>query len=640
MDAVRPAVVGSWTLLVDTLLHRCESRLKAVEGEHIDRTPDTADSQDSPTTDVVARDPYEAIIRDARAAFVESMSAGSAFASLVAAAGLTIDEAEVFAAVCAVEVDPSRQRVVGRLADDRSRQRLSLSWLATLFGPDHLGPNAVSPDSPLVVAGLVEVNAAATWASRTVGPAERVTWHLVGDDSLDPLLPLDLEIVFASQTDADDNDDDSGDDDLLLIVGADPARRLDMATARLAGNAFLTVSPPHEPEAWRAVVREATISRAGIILRLRDDLPPDARYWIERTPHLVWGISCPTQLPIESLPRRPWREIHAASPHVLPAEVAAAFPDGSADELAERRITAHQLRMIVSASAGVGGPRSALRRLASGPIEKLARRIRPGLTWADLVLPPEAETQIRELTERYRHRRLVHDTWGARAYPSPGVVALFAGPSGTGKTTAAEVVAGELGVDMFKIDLSSVVSKYIGETEKNLEELFSTAESGDMVLCFDEADSLLGKRSEVSDARDRYANLEVSYLLQRMETYEGFVVLTTNMQSNIDQAFLRRIHGRVSFPTPGPAERELIWRRSLADVPTQDLDLTFLAQRFDLVGGSIRNAALNGAFLAATAGVALSTEIALLGLKREFQKQGRLITRELFGEWYPIVSKG
>jgi len=212
--------------------------------------------------------------------------------------------------------------------------------------------------------------------------------------------------------------------------------------------------------------------------------------------------------------------------------------------------------------------------------------------------------------------------------------------SGTGKTTAAEIIAGDLGLDMFKIDLSTVVSKYIGETEKNLEEIFAAAAAGNLVLLFDEADALFGKRSEVSDARDRYANVEVSYLLQRLETFEGLVVMTTNLQNNIDQAFLRRVHVTVEFPLPDPADRKKIWTRCLAGAPLDNVDLDFLSTKFELAGGSIRNAALTSAFMAASAGKKVDMEALVLGLKREMQKLGRLTTQADFGKYYDLVKDG
>jgi SpoVK/Ycf46/Vps4 family AAA+-type ATPase len=219
-------------------------------------------------------------------------------------------------------------------------------------------------------------------------------------------------------------------------------------------------------------------------------------------------------------------------------------------------------------------------------------------------------------------------------------VALFSGASGTGKTLAAEVVAGELGLDLYKVDLSSVVSKYIGETEKNLERIFSGAAAGELVLFFDEADALFGKRSEVADAHDRYANIEVAYLLQRLETYDGIAIMATNLQRNMDQSFLRRIHVAVEFPVPDEEGRRAIWQLSFPpDAPTEDIDVDFLARQFRISGGSIRNAALTAAFIAAEAGGPITMEAAVLGVKREFQKLGRLRTEVEFDRYFDLVRE-
>ncbi len=215
-------------------------------------------------------------------------------------------------------------------------------------------------------------------------------------------------------------------------------------------------------------------------------------------------------------------------------------------------------------------------------------------------------------------------------------MALFVGPSGTGKTLAAEIVAGELGLDLYKLDLSSVVSKYIGETEKNLEEVFAAAGAGNLVLFFDEADALFGKRSEVHDARDRYANIEVSYLLQRLESYDGLVVMATNFEKNIDEAFLRRIHVRVEFATPGATERAAIWALNLPpDAPRDDdVDVAWLAERFELTGAAIRNAVVAAAFTAAAAGTAITMSSLVRGVAKEYAKVGRLVRPEEFKEHY------
>jgi SpoVK/Ycf46/Vps4 family AAA+-type ATPase len=237
-------------------------------------------------------------------------------------------------------------------------------------------------------------------------------------------------------------------------------------------------------------------------------------------------------------------------------------------------------------------------------LDHLAQCIEPAAAWDDLVLPETERRTLRELVMHVRHRLLVHETWGfaEKSRRGLGLSALFAGPSGTGKTMAAEVLAGELRLDLYRIDLSAVVSKYIGETEKNLRRVFDAAENGGAILLFDEADALFGKRSEVKDSHDRYANIEVGYLLQRMEAYRGLAILTTNMKSALDSAFLRRIRFVVQFTRPDLAARREIWRRVFpARTPTQGIDVDALA-RLDVTGGSIRNIALRATFLAADAG--------------------------------------
>jgi SpoVK/Ycf46/Vps4 family AAA+-type ATPase len=299
-------------------------------------------------------------------------------------------------------------------------------------------------------------------------------------------------------------------------------------------------------------------------------------------------------------------------------------------------LTFDQMHRVQRTRAAVGGDiDAAVRRLASGPLEQLTRRIVPTRTWDDIVLSPERKQMLHGVVDRYRHATQVYDEWGFSPNPSRGLVALFSGPSGTGKTLSAEIIAGALGLDVFKLDLSSVVSKYIGETEKNLEQIFDAASAGNMVLFFDEADSLFGKRSEVSDARDRYANIEVSYLLQRLESYDGLVVMATNFEKNIDEAFVRRIHVRIEFAMPGVAERRRIWAQNLPPTaPVQDVDLDWLATRFELSGGSIRNASVHAAFLAAAEGTPITMEHAVRGVAREWRKIGRLIKPNEFGEYH------
>jgi AAA+ superfamily predicted ATPase len=259
----------------------------------------------------------------------------------------------------------------------------------------------------------------------------------------------------------------------------------------------------------------------------------------------------------------------------------------------------------------------------------LARRIEAAHTWSDLVVPRDREEVLREICAHVRHRGRVYGAWGFEKKLSlgKGLGILFSGPPGTGKTLAAGVLASELGLELYQVDLSSVVSKYIGETEKHLARLFDDAEATGAILFFDEADAIFGKRTEVKDAHDRNANVETSYLLQRIDAYEGLVILASNLTRNMDEAFVRRLRFMVEFPFPSEAERRRIWERLLpAETPrAADVDLGYLAKRFDVAGGHLRNIALSAAFLAAEAGGALEMSHLLHAARREYSKMGRVV---------------
>jgi SpoVK/Ycf46/Vps4 family AAA+-type ATPase len=265
----------------------------------------------------------------------------------------------------------------------------------------------------------------------------------------------------------------------------------------------------------------------------------------------------------------------------------------------------------------------------------LAQRIEASAAWDDLVLPEPQRQILREIALHVRHRFTVHEQWGfsQRSTRGLGISTLFSGPSGTGKTMAAEVLANELRLDLYRIDLSQVVSKYIGETEKNLAKVFEAAEGGGAILLFDEADALFGKRSEVKDSHDRYANIEVSYLLQRMESYRGLAILTTNMKSALDPAFLRRIRFIIQFPFPNTAQRAEIWRRIFpGQTPTDSLDIGKLAQ-LNIAGGSIQNVALRAAFLAADSGEPVRMNHLLAAARSEYSKIEKPLTEMEIGGW-------
>ena len=289
-----------------------------------------------------------------------------------------------------------------------------------------------------------------------------------------------------------------------------------------------------------------------------------------------------------------------------------------------------------------GGPQAitlaelyaACRSQSHHKLGELAVKVEPHYGWEDLVLPAEKLEQLKEICSQMAHRYRVFGEWGFQRKLSHGrgLSALFAGPSGTGKTMAAEVMAHALQLDLYKIDLSGVVSKYIGETEKNLARVFQEAESSNAILFFDEADALFGKRTKISDAHDRYANIETSYLLQRMEAYEGMVILATNLRENMDEAFTRRIRFIVEFPFPNATHRKLIWQTHFPrEAPVgADLDYEWLAQQFQITGGNIKNVVLNAAFFAAADGGVIGMAHVLRGARREFEKIGKLWNDKLF----------
>lgn len=271
-------------------------------------------------------------------------------------------------------------------------------------------------------------------------------------------------------------------------------------------------------------------------------------------------------------------------------------------------------------------------------LDILAQRLNAKATWENIVLPSEETSLLQQIADQVKQRSKVYQEWGFenRMNRGLGISALFAGESGTGKTMAAEVIANELRLNLYRIDLSAVVSKYIGETEKNLRRLFDAAEDGGAILFFDEADALFGKRSEVKDSHDRYANIEINYLLQRMEAFRGLAILATNMRNALDHAFVRRLRFIVNFQFPNPSERQKIWQKVFPkEVPTENLDFARLA-RLNLTGGSIHNIALNAAFLAAQKGTGVTMPLVLQSARAEFRKLDRPINEVDFRYLEPV----
>jgi AAA+ superfamily predicted ATPase len=293
-----------------------------------------------------------------------------------------------------------------------------------------------------------------------------------------------------------------------------------------------------------------------------------------------------------------------------------------------------------SAAAWWAALHAAAGDVAAPRLATLAQPVQPRVRLADVVLPEPQARLLADIVRRVRHRRRVMEDWafdeqGARGR---GLVALFCGPSGTGKTMAAEAIAHELGMRLYRVDLAGVVSKYIGETEKNLKTVLDEAERAHAVIFFDEADALFGKRSEVKDAHDRYANIEINYLLQRIECYSGVALLATNLRHHLDDAFLRRIHLTVEFALPKLPQRRLLWSRAFAAAPVDELDLDFIAARFEVNGGTIRNAALGAAYIAADDDAPIGMRQVLGALRQELIKSGRRAPAADFGRYADLLA--
>jgi SpoVK/Ycf46/Vps4 family AAA+-type ATPase len=445
-----------------------------------------------------------------------------------------------------------------------------------------------------------------------------------------------------------------------VAAGAFALRGLDMRIIR--GHEIPRMAAERELMA-RLWQREATLAGSGLLIVLDDTDQDEAQRaiaaFVERADvALLLAGREPLRLSGQALPRfdveKPdrteqaalWRRALAADHEQDPGEDE---EDGALQACIDRLVNQFHLGAAAIANTSTMMSRAGASTIATDAAElwetcraqarsrldDLAQRVETTATWDDLVLPPFQKQILRDIVVNVRQRSRVHDLWGFAAKSSRGlgISALFAGPSGTGKTLAAEIMANELRLDLYRIDLSQIVSKYIGETEKNLRRVFDAAETAGAVLLFDEADALFGKRSEVKDSHDRYANIEVSYLLQRMEAYRGLAVLTTNMKQALDPAFMRRIRFVVQFPFPDTAERAEIWRRVFPSMtPTAELNVDSLA-RLNVSGGNIRNIALGAAFVAADEDRPVTMAHLLRAARAEYAKLERPLTDSEIGGW-------
>ena len=604
---------------------------------------------------------------------------------------------EVLLLLLAPEVDNRFGRLYAYLQDDVARRWLSpglaLRLLPGTAPDDPVGRALFGPESPLIASRLIYVGGvgeglSAPLLDRPLKLDDRVTEYLLEHDALDPQLAGIASLDVTNHT--------------LDALPIDPVLRTRLshlmalwqtpsapaayfwgpegsaktAAAGALANALnrplvtvdaaaLAARPPDQlPAGIQAAVREGRLREALLHIRHFDVLSALGQAEAIRSlgPRVVLSARTPwdhnnlgdvpviVHFPVlgYALRERLWRghlDGRSADDPRLPADLAGRF-----------RLTPGQIGRAVHTAQHRAwlrdGPRArpnrddlfeGSRRQSNPALSRLAVKVASPYGWHDLVVPDAQRAQLRAIESQVRHAHTVYSQWGfeAKLALGKGLNALFSGPSGTGKTMAAGILAKSLGLDIYKIDLSGVVSKYIGETEKNLSRIFEEAGTANVVLFFDEADALFGKRSEVKDAHDRYANIEISYLLQKMEEYAGVSILATNLSQNLDEAFTRRMQFVIDFPLPNAEERERIWRGMFpAAAPrTDDINFPFLATHFDLAGGHIKNCVLAAAFIAAEDGGGISMAHLVQGVAREMNKLGRPLQRADFGEYFSTARR-
>ncbi|WP_432087168.1 ATP-binding protein [Streptomyces sp. bgisy095] len=581
-------------------------------------------------------------------------------ARLARAFGLSGLDAHVLLVALAPEVDRGFETLYGYLNDDVGRRRATVGLALDLAGTgpfDPAGRDRFHPAAPLRAGGLLEVgDEDRPLPGRALRVPERVVAHLLGDDGR-----LDAELLHSGvELLPPDNGGTAPRHSPLAarIAAAGPVavhlrERVPGAGAgavtaalRGAGRPVLRYRPESvDVPAARALLREARLRGAAVVV---EPLPPDPGPLVRvlASPGVTvvlagTGAPDPRWAPDAELLALDAPDAPTGGSDLWRRELGPLEGDFDLDgAVAAYRLGDKQIRRAarsaraLAAFEGTAPTLAHVRhsaRLVSAPLlDGRARRIRPAVGFADLVLPEEPSKLLRELTGRARDRDRVLGEWRLRTGGGRGrgVVALFAGESGTGKTLGAEVVAGELGLDLYVVDLSTLVDKYVGETEKNLERIFAEVDRTECVLLFDEADAVFGKRSEVRSSHDRYANLESAYLLQRLEAFDGIAVLTTNLRSNVDEAFTRRLDLVVEFPFPDAALRTALWHSALADTPRAadvDEEIARCAREFELAGGAIRSAAVTAGYLAAARGSAVTGADVRAGARREYRKAGRLV---------------
>lgn len=643
---------------------------------------------------------------EARADAAEATGRPTRLRALADDFGLSPLDVEILLIALLPDLDDRFEQFYGYLNDDVTRRRPTTGLALGLCGlspADAAARSRLSPRAPLRAGGLLLVEEPdRPFLARALRVPDRVTAHLLGDDTTDPRI-VDL---LAPRQDTPAVEPRPGTGTALgpaaggrpgVAPGAEPGigdpaplaralatgvplaylreeqggagSALAAAAVTRAGHGVLAVDldrvarDVNPAEAIRVLTREAKLRSCALVCAPLDALTrePDRTEIIRAVTDVAVPAVLVGRVPWDAAwSNRPPLLLHATrvEPTARAALWTAAYPGPlppgldvthvlspfllAPDQIARAARAAAQTATLDGGTLRPDHVRAGARSQNAAGLDRLARRTEPAVTWSDLVLPADTHAQLRELAARARHRDRVLGEWGMRpgGGRGRGVTALFAGDSGTGKTMSAEVVAADLGLDLYTVDLATVIDKYVGETEKNLERIFSEAAGINGVLLFDEADAIFGKRSEVKDAHDRYANVESAYLLQRMETFDGLAVLATNLRANLDDAFTRRLDLVIDFPLPDTAQRRALWDRCLAPIlpGAADLDLDFCAQSFELSGGNIRSVAVTAAYLSAESGRPVTMANLIHAIQREYQKLGRLTLASEFGPYLSLLT--
>jgi hypothetical protein len=650
--------LGGWFAFVD---RRLQSAVRSIAVE--DGNPDDA-----------LRGLY---ISDEQAlALADDLGAQAGDGTLTAAAerlGLDPLDVAVLAVCAAPELHPRYGRLYAYLQDDVTRRLPSPRLVSKLLSAPGVDPADVlacfAPDARLSRVGAIRLivgDPAIPLADRPIKLADRLAAFLLaaGDGLLESCAPVPIRRVARPH---DITGRAEASEELvralrartrlpLLVCGPDapalvaaaaqaPLVLLDvreLATSEALADASLASALEHALLCFDGLENLTPAERLHLFERIA--ARPERSILIGRTASDGQALGDHTVVVVEVPPpsfaeRRDAWHAHTGS-------------DAAGDVAAKFRLSIEQIRAAAEVSriaAHAGGravPEAAdldfgARHASSSRLGDLAARLAPAYSWDDLVVPDRQRELLHSISAHLRHRDRVLSEWGYErtVARTQGLKVLFAGESGTGKTMAAQVLGAQLGLELFRVDLATVVSKYIGETEKNLERIFTAADGSNAILFFDEADALFGKRSEVSDSHDRYANIEVAYLLQRMEGYPGAVILATNFKRNIDDAFVRRLDFVVDFPFPEAEDRKRIWRLVLPEQApvAEDADLDFLATQFKLSGGAIRNCSLAAAFRAADADESISMRHLVQAVAQEYAKQGRLTLEADFSRFHELI---